>query len=661
MDDSATLIIENANSEDFFSGNEKLPNHVQEVRQVRETDFDVKPDIETGQSETIDFDDAVDAESEQAEIDDLDFESAAKLVNDIIDKCKTSPGKLRSREFNNAIRLIRSTDVEMWAEIRVRIKRDKPSGVLLGDIDKATSPPNDGDENGGDSIASELITLVMSQGELFFDDDADCSFFHGDISDLSTTLSLNSKSFMDWISYTYYMSTKGDNDTGKCASELSIKQAKFALSGIAKHEGEKERVFIRIADSSGGHYIFIGDDQLRAIEVLPTGWRILDRYPVKFWKPANMKALPLPQEGGDISRLWNYVNVIEHDRLLVLGWLLECYRAETPNPVLFLTGGQGCAKSSSQNRLRELVDNNAVNLRSAPKAVEDIFVGAGCNWLVSFENMSNLTAQMQDALCVLATGGGFAARQLYTNSEESVISVKRPVILNGISHVISAQDLTDRSIQVELQRIDYIEETAINAAWEIDAPLIMGGLMDLFVKTLAQLPKVKLDKPPRMADFTRLGEAMTQSLGHSHGYFTAIYSTNRAESVSTALESSPAATAIRDMVADYQGFSKVVFTGTMKDLLNHLEKYKHDALSWPRSPKGLGDILRRQEPALKMLGITLVKSKSENNSTLIKIVKDSGLAGHAGHGSETFYSENKKAEPNINGNTDSMDDDKESF
>lgn len=497
-----TSTIESPLSQDdnFFSQDEKLLNNVHHVHLVHPP--------------KISLDSAVDAANENTA-------EAIAVIESVLLVCGEEPEKLFKEAFLAAIKVIRK-DVGLWAKYRVKLKRAKPSGVSLSDIDAATATPND---KANDSTASDLIDLVMESGELFFDGESDRSYFSGDIAGVDTTMAIDSKSFTDWLSFEYYSTTKAasNNRTGASASEMSIKQARFALCGIAKHEGGKQQVHMRIADINGGHYIAVCNDGLQVLEVTATGWRMLDKSPLKFWKPANAQSLPIPSAKGDYSKLWDYVNVIDHDRILILAWILECYRAATPNPVLLLTGGQGCAKSSSQNRLRELIDNNVVNLRSAPKAIEDIFVSSGCNWLVSFENMSNLTAQMQDALCVLATGGGFAARTLYTNAEETVIKAKRPVIINGISNVITAQDLTDRSVQIELQRVDYIEESIINANWAIDAPLIFGGILDLFVKTLEQLPKVNLDKPPRMADFTRLGEAMCVAMGKDAGYFTHIW------------------------------------------------------------------------------------------------------------------------------------------
>jgi len=534
---------------------------------------------------------------------DEEVEAAKRVIDEALETCKENPGVLGSDEFIAAYKTI-NQDQSLAYEYRDKIKKAKPSGVPMADIDASVAPPSEA--NASESVASELIELVQAHCSLIFDAQADKCFVSIDKGTRIETLAIGSKPFTEWLSYQYYNITKacGGNNRGKSASEASIKQACFALSGIAKHEGDKQRVYLRVADHNGGHYLFIGDEQLRVIEVLPTGWRILEQPPVKFWMPSSMQSLPVPQTGGDLSLLWNFINIPELDRPLVLAWVLEALRSETPKPILALSGTQGSAKSSTQSKIRQLIDNNAVNLRAAPKTIEDVFVSAGVNWLVSFENLSHLTPAMQDALCTLATGGGFASRTLHTNSDETIIEVKRPVIVNSIPSVITAQDLTDRAISIELPPIEYREETEINAKWELAKPLIFGGLLDLFVKTLAQLPQVKLVKPPRMADFTRLGEAMMQAQGHNSGTFDALYKANRAESIGRALESSPIATAICDLVDDYNGISNTVFHGTVKDLLTRLaDKYRHDAEGWPRSAKGLSGILKRQLPALHSIGI----------------------------------------------------------
>lgn len=541
------------------------------------------------------------------------FDAAKQVIEQALIDCSDNAGALGSAEFEQAIKAI-SGNKALWFEYRTKIKAAKPAGVLMSDIDSMAASPSDA-ESGQDSVAAELIELVTTKGVLFFDNKADKAFVSVEIDGVFNTLAIGHKPFIDWISFDYYKTT------GKSASESAIKQASFALSGIAKFDGTAEQVYLRVADKNDGHYIFIGDDRRQVIEVLPTGWNVISDAPVKFWMPSAMQAIPTPLKGGDLNQLWDFINIPENDRLLVLAWMIESLRAETPKPILALNGTQGSAKSSTQDKIRQLLDNNSVNLRGAPKTVEDVFVSAGCGWLVSYENLSHVTPVIQDAFCTLSTGGGYASRKLYTNSEENIIDVKRPIVCNSIPSVLTAQDVTDRAITLELPLIAYREETEINAAWELVKPSVLGGLLDLFVKTLAQMPSVVLVSPPRMADFTRLGEAMAQVLGHQSGVFDTLYKTNRAEGISRALEASPVAVAVRDLVEEYSGTSSTVFSGTMKTLLDQLDKFKQDSHAWPKSPRGLGDILRRQQPALSSLGIVIEISKPKKDGIHIDIIK----------------------------------------
>ena len=130
-------------------------------------------------------------------------------------------------------------------------------------------------------------------------------------------------------------------------------------------------------------------------------------------------------------------NIPAEERHLVSAWMLECYRPDTPYPVLELIGEQGSAKSTTQSTLRAFIDPNKVMLRGRPKSVDDIYVAAGSNHMVSLENLSGISADLSDALCTISTGGGAASRQLYTNAEEAIIEAHNPVVLNGIGAVIT--------------------------------------------------------------------------------------------------------------------------------------------------------------------------------------------------------------------------------
>jgi len=319
-----------------------------------------------------------------------------------------------------------------------------------------------------------------------------------------------------------------------------------------------------------------------------------------------MRPLPLPVCGGSLDTIWPLLNIPKEDRDLILAWVIECYRCDTPHPVLELIGEHGSAKSTTHKTLRTFIDPNKAMLRGRPKSVEDIYVAAGANHVVSLENLSGISPEISDALCTIATGGGAAGRQLYTNGEEHIIEAHNPVMLNGIGAVITRPDLLDRAVAICLPKIEQ-RMTAAEHREQLDrtAGEIMGALLDLFVRTLAKLPTVRIDavERPRMADFAMLGEAMHQASGGTPGAWLERYVAHRQEAVQRTIDASPVAAACLEFVA---GGSR--YAGTVKGLLERLER-QSSATSiergdyWPKSPKGLADALRRAAPALRQLGV----------------------------------------------------------
>lgn len=445
--------------------------------------------------------------------------------------------------------------------------------------------------------STKIIEFVTSHCDVFHDNNRDV---YARVAATGEVYSIDTRVFRDWLSASFY------NATGVVARDQSVREAIGTLTGIGRHDGCLADVFIRAAVVDGVYYIDLGvAGSSRAIRVEPGGWSVIDKPPVMFLRPSAMLPLPEPVTGHDIDELWSVANIPATHRLLVLAWLIECLRPDAPYPLLELIGEAGSAKSTTQRVLRRLIDDNQCPLRASPKSVEDIFVGAGVTHVYSLENVSVLSPQMQDALCTLATGGGFATRTLYTNKDETVIQVKRPTVINGIVPVVTAHDLIDRCVTVDLPKIDdKIEEREVIARFEARRPMLFGALLDLFASALQVLPGVSIDKDrrPRLVEFARLGMAVAKVLGMKPEMFLDQFAASRAEAVDRTIEASPAASALVDWLAKSLKSDETMELG---ELLKTIAPYKpagNDA-AWPQSAKGLGNALRRAAPSLRQIGI----------------------------------------------------------
>lgn len=467
------------------------------------------------------------------------------------------------------------------------------------------------------TIAERIIELGRANCELFTDDDGEAfATFTGPHGERQT-LRIESRNFRMLLGHWY------KQHTGRFTKQEHIKEASETLVSYAIYDGNRQTVHCRVACYQGYYYIDLCNDKWQVLKVSKFGWKLLDQSPVKFIRSSSMRPLPIPERGGDISELWQFINIPENQRLLVIAWMIEAFRPDTQKPVLELLGSHGTGKSFSTANIRAFIDPNKSMLRAIPKSIDDLFVSSSSSWVQTYENVSSLPRSFQDAMCQISTGAGYAKRKLHTDIDEIAIEIKRPQILNGITPLATRQDLADRTVSIELPLItpeQRQEERTLTERFNAASPKIFGALLQLMINALKELPSVTLDEMPRMADFALLGEAVARSLKLPNGTFNMQLRENQNELMLNALESSPAAIAVLELARS--SYSSQVFSGTYKQLLAKLEPYKsNDFEGWPKSAKGLADLLKRQAPGLKIAGVNISFLPRSNNGYVVAITK----------------------------------------
>jgi hypothetical protein len=320
-----------------------------------------------------------------------------------------------------------------------------------------------------------------------------------------------------------------------------------------------------------------------------------------------MQPLPVPLPGGSVDTLRSFLNVqSDTDFVLVVAWALAVLRNSGPYPVMVLSGEQGSAKSTFSAILRALLDPNTAPLRALPREDRDLFIAASNGHVLAFDNVSGLRAWISDTLCRLATGGGFAVRQLYTDQDEVLFDATRPVILNGIEDFVTRPDLADRAVFLTLEPIPEEHrrpEAELWAAFEAERPRILGVLLDAVVRGLKMLPQTSLERLPRMADFALWATACETALWPA-GTFWSAYCDNRDEAVENVIEADPVAAALRAMMLEL-----TEWRGTATDLLGDLAEaageHVANSKTWPNSPRALSGRLRRAATFLRKIGIEI--------------------------------------------------------
>lgn len=461
---------------------------------------------------------------------------------------------------------------------------------------------------------------------------------------------MKSKSCRRWLTRAFYQAV------GKPPGAQAMQDALGVLESKAQFDSPEIQVFTRIAPNGDSIYIDLCNEKWAAVEITSKGWKVVQNPPVRFRRSKGMLPLPEPLGGGPIERLRSLINVgDDRNWVLLVAWLAAACRPHGPYPLLILQGEQGSAKSTTAKLLRRLIDPSTAPLRTPPREERDLVIAANNSWVVAYDNLSGIQPWLSDALCRLATGGGFSTRELYTDSDEVIFDLTRPVILNGIDHLAERPDLADRAIVLNLPPIDESarrEEADIYRQYEEERPYILGALFTAVSQAMSRLPEVRLARKPRMADFAIWATAAEQSFGFQSGAFMSAYAGNRAEAVQETLESDPVSAAIIALINQEQIDGQ--WTGTAQDLLQILDGKVDDKVKksqeWPKTPKSMGSRLRRLATFLREAGIRVTfwpkGTRGRRALTIIRTARDSIATSATTAAAENVSSENQSLTAN---------------
>ena len=251
--------------------------------------------------------------------------------------------------------------------------------------------------------------------------------------------------------------------------------------------------------------------------------------------------------------------------------------------------------------------------------------------------LSHLPLWLSDALCRIATGGGLSKRTLYTDTDETSMEIKRPVIINGIEDVATRPDLADRVLQIELETIPKERRKTEKALWcefEKARSVIFTAILDAVSMSLRTLPTLKMPPLPRMADAAEWATAGETAFGFKRWTFLKAYQRNLDESAEVAVDANPVGAAIRVLLEKQEQWQ-----GEPRELLETLAELVSDKVQkqddWPKNPQKLGQILRRIAPALRRAGIDYQRPPRQARQRLITLCKHAETSSQSSESSQS--------------------------
>lgn len=523
-------------------------------------------------------------------------------------------------DFCSARREAGLDDEQIADEIRDAITK-ATMVMAVEDASDATAASADDDPS---SIADQLVAIAADA--VLFHDANDVPYASIQVEEHREVWRIGSEHFERWLRSRYYRTF------GKAVPPAPMTTAIGQLSAMAQFDGERHPVHLRIAHVDGAHWIDLANENWQAVAITADGWRVVGNPPVRFTRRPGMKALPTPTTGiADLSPMFDLLHFDDPElRLLVTAWLVTCLLGGTSYPILALTGEQGSGKSTFSRALHRLADPHALEGRSPPRGEEDLAVAAQNAHVLSYENLSGISASLSDAMCRVATGAAFAARKLYTDADERQLIFCKPILLNGIDDLATRSDLADRMITIQMPPIPggrRRTESELWAEFEQMQPQLLGSLLNLMAGVLGMQD---IDVPlERMAEYSRLGAKVAVVLGLDAAAFSTAYRRNRDAASMTALESSAIGPVLLRVVRS--GPFKGPTNGLMQTLTSKANDYERRHTDWPNTPRALGDQLRRLSPNLARIGITVDFLGRRRDGYWVAITEVSGGDVHNVH------------------------------
>ena len=487
-----------------------------------------------------------------------------------------------------------------------------------------------------DKTAETLISLVQNRCELFHDAQGNTyaktqgkTNIRENKQEYTKILKIRSAEFNEFLRKLNYDTTK------RGLNKTMLEEVVETISTIATYEGSTEEVSLRVSQKDRVIFYDLCQPNWSVVNITSNGWEVLDKSPVSFVRTSNMKSLPVPmnipnrETRRGINKLLKHINIRADELPLLVGWMLMAMQSGSgAYPILVINGPAGSGKSTAVRMIRAVIDPNQADLLAQPSP-DNIKVLSEGNHVLAFDNISKISPQLSDMLCMVATGGSQTVRKKYSDNDAFTVSIKKTIIMNGIADFVNRGDLASRSVKISLRRIETRKtEDMAQKEFNNDLPEIFSALLDGLSHALRNIDSVQVNDMTRLADFCRWATAAHTAYGWDESDFMDAYTKNVTSSHVDTLDASPFSAAIVELYDDRGGFH-----GRPLTLLALLEEKEYVSTKskfsagWVRTAKGVVNQLENIQTSLEAVGIYYIKYKGRENKTFV-VIGDKNFTGY---------------------------------
>lgn len=430
------------------------------------------------------------------------------------------------------------------------------------------------------------------------------------INDNIETINLDSTRAINWLT-----TVAMDLDIEKIPSVDLVKTVlKSIISQAQFHEGIIEKIHIRIAQIDDTIWYDLGREDRKVVVITPKGFGIgkLDLESPLFRTTQTLQEQMMPIAGNDqaLDDLCRLLLINKKDIILFKAILLCYFIPNISSPMIIQDGSAGTFKTTTGGSIKRIVDPSGKtiedNVSPMQKKDKDLNLQLSNRYLICFDNVSHVSQEQSDTLCRAITGNSIQNRKLYKDTEEVIQSIRRKIVLNGITPNTNYPDLQTRSLKIHRDTPDNIQritEKEFNEKFEKLLPSVLGQIFIILSRCLSWYKSTKYDVKPktRMADFEVWGETASQLLGYKKNEFTNRYYEKLKEDIIHSEDSYPIVTAIISLLEN-----KTEYTNTVSQIFIELQSIsaslgidiKSQYARFPKGANKIRDALTQVKPIL---------------------------------------------------------------
>ncbi len=291
----------------------------------------------------------------------------------------------------------------------------------------------------------------------------------------------------------------------------------------------------------------------------------------------------------------------EQQELMFRIWILATFFPELQPAkcLLLMYGEKGSGKSTTLRVVLKLLLGPDANV--TPLGKEDGFNAAvSTEYLLVLDNVDSYCKWIEDRLATVATGQTIRMRKLYTTNEMLSFPTRCAIALTARTPRFRRDDVVDR---LQILRVARLESFGLETEWyqeiERNRAVLWAQLLSTLNAIVASLRSSSSASPNsiRMADWAALATTIGESMGKGDAVRAALEA-SELDKAQFLLE----ADEIYDLIhalAHERPYSTWLAGELFAELKHRAEKV--DVEFTIKSPKSLGRILHRLEPALTLM------------------------------------------------------------